>query len=471
MENEEKNLVVKNVSKKVTHTIDKLKKLIEGTQFSGHVFLVGGCVRDMFLGRPIKDIDIVVDLPDGGTVFANFITARTGCYKANSNPVVFSKYGTAKFQILTDDVCKDLDIECVHTRKEYYNNESRNPKVDFGTLEQDMARRDLTINAMYYNITTGKLYDSSERSGMQDINDKTIRTTSDPDKIYDEDPLRMLRTIRFATSLGWGIEKDTWLGIIKNAPRINIISKERIKDELSKILLCEKPSIGIRRLLASGLLREIIPDIYYEYEAREPKNNLITTFDHTMDVLDEVQPILEHRLAALFHDVGENTAKFYSKGTNPSSFSASVAEFDLKELLFPNSVIDAVSKAIKYHNYFSNESDTVTPKDSKIRRFLNDTGDYDAITLDLMEANNRHSATNKKENQVFLILKRMKEMEELDKAKNVKLPLNGNDIMQKFNIKGKKVGEMLSLLKENYFENPDITREECFKIISDKLNL
>ena len=460
---------VKGVDKKIIYLIEKLKEIIDNTQFKGNVYLVGGCIRDMLLGKPIKDIDIVVNMPNGGINFANYVTVKTRCFNYTKNPVVFETYGTAKFNILTDDKIKDIDLECVQTRKEQYHKESRNPNTCYGTIEEDAARRDLTINALYYNITTGKVLDYNKGIGFEDLKNKVIRTPSDPDIVFTDDPLRILRVVRFATRLGWGIEKNTWLGMIKHAHRINIISRERINDELSKILLTEKPSIGIKRLRDCGILHRILPDIYDEKYAFESKNPTVTTFDHTMDVLDEVQPIIEHRLAALFHDVGKLVTD-KDRTMSQNQFSSEVTEHDLKELKFSNDIIKSVCTAIKYHSFFASYTDGYTPPDAKIRRFLNATGDNDAITLDLIEANNLHVTFNKKKSQVFGILKRMEELEESDKVKNIKLPIDGNDIIKEFNLKsGPRIGILLDAVKEAYFENPDITKDECFEVVEFKL--
>ena len=466
---DDESIVVKGLDKKVLYLIEKLKSIIDDSPFKGKVYLVGGCIRDMLLGKKIKDIDIVVEMPNGGTKFAHYMTVKTKCYKIGSNPVIFETYGTAKFNILTDKEIEDIDLECVQTRKEQYHKESRNPETCYGTIQEDAARRDLTINALYYNITTGKIMDFNKGIGFEDIQNKIIRTPSDPDIVFTDDPLRILRVIRFATRLGWGIEKNTWLGMIKNAYRINIISRERINDELSKILVTDKPSVGIRRLRDCGILHRILPDVYDEKYAYESKNPVVTTFDHTMEVLDEVQPIIEHRLAALFHDVGKLVTD-KDRTISQNQFSAEVTEHDLKELKFPNDVIKSVCTAIKYHSFFASYTDGFTPPDAKIRRFLNTTGDDDAITLDLMEANNLHVTFNKKKSQVFGILNRIDELEESDRIKNIKLPVDGNDIIKEFNLKpSPRVGIILDAIKEAYFENPDITKEECFEIAEIKL--
>ena len=455
---------------------EKIKKLlkfiqdsIKGTHFAGKVYVVGGLIRDSLLGLPLKtaDVDICVEMKNGGILFATYMAMKHRCYIEGTNPVIFDNYGTAKFELYKEEDFKNIEIECVQTRKEQYHKESRNPDVAYGTIEEDAKRRDLTINALYYNITTEKLHDYN--NSLDDLRNGVIRTPSDPDIVFGDDPLRQLRVIRFSTRFGWDIEKNTWLGIIKNAPRISVVSQERITDEISKILLCEKPSMGIRKLYYCGLLHRVMPDIYDMTYAYESKNPMVTTFDHTMKVLDYVQPYLENRLAALFHDVGRIVTE-KRKDINQDKFSAEVAESDLRSMKFPNYIIKGVEKAILYHRYFNVYVDGVLPPDKKIRKFLNLVGDDISPTVDLMNANNIHRTYDKKKRQVLDILNRIEELEDIDKATNVKLPINGADIMKEFKLKPSPlIGMLLEAVKEEYFENPNITKDEAFEIVEKKL--
>lgn len=456
---------------------EKIKKLIKVIQesiklsyFDKHIYIVGGAVRNALLGLPIKDIDIVVDIQNGGILFANYMAARHRCFKLNSNPVIFEAYGTAKFQLYNDEDLKGIEIECVQTRKEQYRQDSRNPTTSFGTIQEDCKRRDLTINALYYNVSTGQLSDFTNM-GLNDLDDQIIRTTNDPNIIFNDDPLRMLRCIRFSAQLGWGIERDTWLGIINNVNRLSVVSKERIADEITKILLCKKPSIGVRKLFYSGLLDKIMPDIYDLNLAYESRTKAITTFEHTMDVLDETQPYIENRLAALFHDVGKVVTD-KDRSISQDQFSSEVTEYDLKLMKFPNYIVKSVTTAIKYHRWFKIYPDGVTPPDKKIRKFINLCGDEIGTVVDLMNANNQNMAFDKKKRQVLDILNRIEELEELDKIANVKLPISGNDLIKEFNLKsGPTVGILMDAIKDAYFEDPNITKDGCFKVAEDKLKI
>ena len=460
-------ILFKNADEKIKKLVKLIQESIKGTAFENHVFLVGGCVRDLLLKIPCKDVDICVDIKNGGMLFANYMAMKHQCYVAGTNPVVFENYGTAKFQLYKNEELKDIEIECVQTRKEQYHKESRNPDTVYGTIQEDAKRRDLTINSLYYNISTEKVHDYN--NGLDDLVNQVIKTPTDPDITFNDDPLRILRVIRFSTRFGWGIEKNTWLGMVKNAHRIKIISQERISDEISKILLCEKPSIGIRKMYYCGILHRVMPDIYDTTYAFESKNPMVSTFDHTMNVVDTVQPYLENRLAALFHDVGRIITGKRSD-VNPDKFSAEVAADDLKAMKFPNYVIKTVETAIKLHRGFSVYADGVLPPDKKIRKFINLTGEDLGGTVDLMNANNLHCTYDKKKRQVLDILNRIEEMEDAEKAANVKLPISGNDIIREFKIKpSPTIGILLEAVKDAYFENPNMTKDEAFEIVENKL--
>lgn len=460
-------ILFKNADEKIKKLVKLIQESIKGTAFENHVFLVGGCVRDLLLKIPCKDVDICVDIKNGGMLFANYMAMKHQCYVAGTNPVVFETYGTAKFQLYKNEELKDIDIECVQTRKEQYHKESRNPDTVYGTIQEDAKRRDLTINSLYYNISTEKVHDYN--NGLDDLVNQVIKTPTDPDITFNDDPLRILRVIRFSTRFGWGIEKNTWLGMVKNAHRIKIISQERISDEISKILLCEKPSIGIRKMYYCGILHRVMPDIYDTTYAFESKNPMVSTFDHTMNVVDTVQPYLENRLAALFHDVGRIITG-RRRDVNPDKFSAEVAADDLKAMKFPNYVIKTVETAIKFHRGFAVYADGVLPPDKKIRKFINLTGEDLGATVDLMNANNLHCTYDKKKRQVLDILNRIEEMEDAEKAANVKLPINGNDIQQYFSIKPSPVvGIALEKVKDAYFENPNMTKDEALEIVEKLL--
>lgn len=460
---------------KIMVTIDYLKNLIEDTKWKGKVYAVGGCVRDLCMGLEPKDLDIVVEQEHGGIVFATWVTCRTSCHVAGSNPVVFPKYGTAKFNIRSCDEIKDVDIECVQTRKEQYHTSSRNPDVVYGTLKEDAERRDLTINSMYLNISSGEILDLGGK-GMNDIQTKTIRTTNDPDIIFSDDPLRQMRVIRFATRFGWGIEKNTWLGIVKNAYRIEIISQERITDELNKILMTDKPSRGIEALYNCGLLGYVLPEVKELIGVEQNEAHCKDAFGHTMDVLDNTPKQLETRLAALFHDIAKSRVKKTVNGKVHflchEDVGAAMTKDIMRRMKYPNATIDTVSLLVKHHMKFKQFKDYRVPSNKVLRKFHAALGEHLNIALDLIHADNiSHAPLWCMPNQINLIKERYAELKAKgeDNSK-IKLPVNGNDIMEALQIsKSPKIGKYLNTIKEAYLDNPNITKEECLQLVKETI--
>ena len=451
------------MTERIKKIVEKLQNAIKLTKLEGSVYITGGCIRDSLLGLPINDLDVVVNIKDGGIILANLLAAREKCFVVNTNPVIFPTYGTAKVCLFKDEDLKDIDIEFVETRKRSYD-----PTVDcFGTLEEDSKRRDLSINALYWNINDGKLYDFNR--GIDDLTTKTLRCPN-PSQMFVEDPYKMLKVIRHSSELGWGIEKETWLNMIQYSKFIKRVPQERISLELCKILTSPNASLGIRKMLYCGLLSKVMPDIYDLTNAYESRNPMVTSFDHTMKVLDTVQPLIENRLAALFHDIGNIVADCYNRAVSKDMFSAEVAMEDLKDMRFSNDIINAVGKAIRYHRVFNNYADGVMPPDKKIRKFINLVGEHIGTTIDLLNANNLHCTYGKKKRQALDILNRMEELEKIEDTKNVKLPINGGDVIKHLGLKRGSpiVGVLLAKVKDAYFENTNITKEECLKIVEQE---
>ena len=458
-------------NEKLQKLIEYLRNEIQGTYFEGHVYLVGGVVRDAFLGKASKDVDIVVDIPNGGVGFANFIAFKNGCHVSNKNPVIFPTYGTAKFQLLNSPEFSDIEIECVHTRKEQYHSDSRNPSTAFGTIEDDAMRRDLTINSLYYNISTSEIHDYCG-FGLSDLKNHIIRTPSNPNTIFSDDPLRILRTIRFATRFNWGVEEDTWMGMIQSAQRILSVAQERVTDEINKILVTDKPSVGIRRMLnCNKLLEYVMPGIAYQahvYQSMAPK---VTLLEHTLQVLDKIEPTLEYRLAALYHDIGKIVTykkNFAFHATVGSELTGRL----MKIMKYPNKTISNVSTAISLHEVFSGYRLKEYPSKKMLRKFKSLSGESYDLTLALIDANNKCQCDKSKTNQIDYVRKKIAELEEKEKnnLSKIKLPINGKDIMQVFSIKsGPIIGRLLKKIKDAYFEDPTITREKCLELISEQI--
>jgi poly(A) polymerase len=388
----------------------------------------------------------------------------------NKNPCVFENYGTAKFQILTDPELSGIEIECVQTRKEKYNKETRNPATAYGTIEEDAMRRDLTINALYYNISTDEICDYTNR-GLDDIKNQVIRTTGKADLIFDDDPLRILRVVRFATRLGWKIEKDTWVGMIMNSKRIGILTQERVTDEINKMLLGDNPSEAMRMLDRCNVLHRIFPALTMSKHVYQDIRPIRTLYEHTLETLDKTPKVLETRLAAIFHDVGK--LKTYDKGfMYHSQIGADMAEEVLKAMKYSNAVVNTVKKAIEYHEDFSSYFSGTVPRPAVIRKFVSkfEGNDKDLeVALDLIHANNITQMYGKKVKLVPGIKQKIAELDKKQESgKKIVIPINGKDIMDHFGLKpGPTLGLIMDKVKSKVIEDPSVTKEELFKYVQE----
>lgn len=458
------NELFKNANDSIKEIISRLEKHINESTFSGKVYIVGGCLRDLILGKQINDIDLAVEMENGGIGFATYITAKEKCYEMGKNPCVFPSYGTANFHLTNDKDLKGISIDCVQTRKNHSHLATN--ENTFGTIQDDMKNRDFTINSLCYNITTQELFDYNG-TALDDIRKHILRTPIDAETIFTADPLRILRGIRLASQLNMGIDSKTWLGMIQNAHRITKVAQERISIEFSKLLLTDKPSIGIDRLKNCDILDTLIPDIGCLTCIKNDKTNGGTLYDFMLKVLDTVEPTLISRLSALFHNVG----KVCQDKDIPSivdKFSADVAADDLSAMKYPKDIIKKVSTAIRYHRGFS--SCCGIPQDKKLRKFVNLTNDALTETFVLMHTYNLVDKRCQDKKRVLNILQHLEKMSEQEELNKVSLPINGNDIMKEFNIKGGPViGILLEEVKDAYFMNPSITKDECFDIVEKKL--
>jgi poly(A) polymerase len=448
--------------------IEKIKKLIKGSIFEGKVYIVGGFVRDAILGSPIKDVDIVVEAPDGGIGFATWLAYNTNCFVNTKNPCVFPNYGTAKVQITSDPEVADIELECVQTRKEKYNKDSRNPETAYGSIEEDAMRRDLTINALYYNISTDEICDFTKR-GLDDIKNHVIRTTGEANMIFEDDPLRILRVVRFSTRLGWPIEKNTWVGMILNSKRINILTQERVTDELNKMLLSDNPAGALDKLDKCNVLHRVLPSLSMSKHVYQDLNPKRTLYEHILQTVDKTPKVLETRLAALFHDIGK--LKTYEKSfMYHSQIGADMAEEVMKAMKYSNAIITTVKKAIENHEEFSSYFGGVTPRPAVLRKFVVkfDGNDKDLeVALDLIHANNISQMYGKKIKFVPEVKKKIAELDKRNESgKNLVIPINGKDIMAEFNLKpGPTLGLIMDKVKSKVIEDPYVTKEDLFKYV------
>lgn len=421
------------------------------------VYLIGGYVRDKLLGRQTKDIDLLV--VGDGLMLAKKIAER---FQPNPPVSLFKTYGTAQIKL------PDLEVEVVGARKESYREDSRKPDVEAGTLQDDLERRDFTVNTLYARLSVkdpkaGRVQDPF--NGLTDLKFKTIRTPLAPAKTFSDDPLRMLRAIRFATQLQFNIEPSALEGITAEKDRIRIISKERIADELNKIMLSTKPSIGWDLLFKTGLLDIIFPQLMALAGAENMdgighKDN----FYHSIQVLDNIAPHTRDlwlRWAALLHDIGKPATKRFEKGHGWTFHGHEIVGAKMVPKIFAqlklplNEKMRYVQKLVSLHmRPVSLTKENIT--DSAIRRLLFDGGAEtdDLMTLCEADITSKNATKVKRFRANFeLVRKRMEQVEESDKMRNWQPPVSGDLIMQTFGISpGREVGVIKDHIRESIID-------------------
>ena len=414
-------------------------------------YVIGGFVRDFFLKRgTAKDIDVVA-------IGSGIDLAQKVSKLLPNKPKVqvFKTYGTAMLRY------KDVEIEFVGARKESYSEESRNPKVSEGSLQDDQNRRDFTINALALSLNEanfGELLDPF--NGMEDLENGIIRTPLNPDITYSDDPLRMMRAIRFATQLNFTIEENSLLAITKNSDRLKIITRERIVDELNKIMSSLKPSIGFLHLENTKLLSQILPELIdlkgvEEVEGQKHKDN----FFHTLEVVDNISENTEDvwlRWAALLHDIGKAPTKKFSKKVgwtfHSHEFVGSKMVYKIfKRLKMPlNAKMKFVQKMVLLSSRPIVLASEVT--DAAVRRLVFDAGDDINSLMTLCEADitTKNPKKFKRYHANFEVVRsKIKEVEERDRVRNFQPPISGEEIIKAFNLKPcREIGQIKEAIKE-----------------------
>lgn len=435
------------------HFNRKVFKLLSETadEMNMECYVVGGYVRDLLLHRPSKDIDVVV--VGSGIQMAEKFSSKLG---KGSHISVFKNFGTAQVKY------RDLEVEFVGARKESYSHDSRKPIVEDGTLEDDQNRRDFTINAMAVCMSQnrfGELIDPF--NGLKDLEDQIIRTPLNPDITFSDDPLRMMRCIRFATQLNFYIEDGTFDALERNKNRISIISYERITDELNKILLSRIPSIGFVNLDRCGLLELIFPELValQGVETRNKRSHK-DNFYHTLEVVDNIAKVSDNlwlRWATLLHDIGKPRTKRWDPRLgwtfhNHNYIGERMIPDIFRRMKLPlNEKMKYVQKLVNLHMRPIVIADDVVT-DSAVRRLLFEAGnDIDDLML-LCEAD--ITSKNELRKQRFLdnfklVRQKLKDLEEKDRIRNFQPPVDGDEIMHTFNLSPcKEIGILKNAIKD-----------------------
>ena len=445
--------------------IDKIRQATLSTPYEGKLFLVGGIVRDKVMGRPAtEDVDIVYE--GDALELARFLHKKG---VAEHRPVVYPRFGTAMVIVL------DRPIELVSARRESYAPTSRKPDVELATLYDDIMRRDFTINTLLENLHTGEILDLTGK-GMEDIRAGIIRTPTEPETTFYDDPLRMLRAIRFAVRFGFKIEDKTYDAIVRDAKRLAIISKERIRDEFAKILLSDDAPRGLRMLSETGLLAQFAPELLRMQGVEQSGGHIWDVWEHTLHALETLQPDadLTLRLAVLFHDVGkpltraddpEDGIHFYGH----EDIGAEITRRVLNKLRFPKRLVCRVVRLISMHMRIGEyRSDW---REAAVRRLMRDAGGDTADLVELAKVDRLGANPHADIESIDELERRMEDILLKTLIVELESPLDGREIMELLNLPpGPDVRKVKDFLTEEVIEGhlSPKDKESAKKLVLEK---
>jgi len=421
------------------------------------LYLVGGSVRDIFLGQVQEDLDFTTAAsPEDIEGIVKDWADEVWTIGKTYGTIGLSKWGS-KAEITT-------------FRSEIYERDSRHPKVTFSkTIEEDLKRRDFTVNAMALRLPKGELVDP--HNGLGDLGAKILKTPQEPEKSFSDDPLRMLRAVRFISTLGFSLDKETSKSIKILAEKLKIISKERVADELSKLLLGAYPALALHSLIQMELSQFVVPELPDLKMARDPQFHHKDVLEHTFKVLESVKPDIVLRLAALLHDIGKPATRIIDKGKvhfyGHDVLGARMARKRLRELRYPKETIEKVVKLIRLHLRPYNYAMGWT--DSAVRRYARDAGELLPRLNQLAVADCTTRIPDKARRNLELILdleKRIKTLNEEEEIAKIRAPIDGKEIMEYLKIgPGKVVGEALNMLLDAKLDDKIKTKEEAYAIL------
>ncbi|MCM1116573.1 MAG: hypothetical protein NC342_03460 [Pseudoflavonifractor sp.] len=439
---------------------DYLRQLIQGSEWEGHIFAVGGCCRDEVAGLPIKDVDLAIDLPDGGIRFARWLHKRR---LTVGKPVTYPMYGTAMLHLRR---FPDEEIELVQTRKEKYSGRRRaNPAIVFGSLKDDCLRRDLTVNALYYDISRQRLLNISGRS-LDDIKAHRLRTPADPDTTFDDDPVRILRCIRFAATLGWDIDPETYKALCRNAPALVGVSPRRAGAEIEKMLTSSQPINALEMMRQSGTLAHVIPELMPLMTLPAGEEGSPSMWEQTLRVVAAVEPSPELRLAALFHDLA------ISSGSDHEGKSCKMARHILRRLKFERRIVADVMTIIVRHGDFELDGPNAAKlKEKKLRRLQYTFGTPERLDrfLSLIDAINRAGPDRSLDSQAEAIRERSRLMVSQGTAMyGYSLPVKEREVTRLVKLpQGLKPTQCISHLMNMAYVNPRRSRKEFINLLRE----